>query len=182
MTDVAEWPGQAPQAEWDDISWRIDSKAYQSKKAESGYVARWVPYLNATTVARLLDEWVGPTAWFDEYHPVQVAGGQGVECELTFMTPPNEDNLSFTITKRDVGVSPGGNEELSVKGIYSDAFKRVAIIKWGVGRNVYAMDSVYAPVGVRERQGKQVPVEIPESWDVLEELYREATEREGTGE
>lgn len=153
----------APPAEWEDIEWRIDSQPYERDRGgQKVWVARWVPYLNATTVARLLDSWVGPEAWHDEYRPVDLPGiGGGVECALTI----------HGVTKRDVGVDPGGDAEMRVKGVYSDAFKRAGIIKWGVGRNVYAMTGLWAVCGVYEKNGKRVAKEIPESAEDLKRQY-----------
>lgn len=162
-TPMPEWPAPAPGAEWTDIEWRIDSAPFDSAKSSTGHACRWVPYLNATTCARLLDAWVGPDNWSDTYETVQTPAGNGVECVLTI----------HGVSKRDIGVSPGGDADMAVKGIYSDAFKRVSIIKWGIGRNVYAMESEWAPCGVRERDGKKIAVEIPESMDVLKAKFDE---------
>lgn len=153
----------APSAEWADIEWRIDSQPFERDRgSQKVWVCRWVPFLNATTVARLLDSWVGPEGWHDEYTPVDLPGvGHGVECALTVRG----------VTKRDVGVDPGGDAEMRVKGNYSDAFKRAGIIKWGVGRNVYALRSLWAVCGVFEKDGKKKAKETPESLEDLKRQY-----------
>ena len=146
-----------PDAQWDDIEWRIDTAPFER---DGKWSAKWVPYLKAPSVARLLDEWVGPDAWWDEYH----GAGRGLECHLTILG----------ITKIDVGVAPSGDDTMAVKGIYSDAFKRVASIKWGVGRNVYRLEGVWAPVRVVDRDGKKVAREmVPESMDVIRRAFDE---------
>jgi hypothetical protein len=77
------------------------------------------------------------------------------------------------VTKIDIGVSPGGTDDMAVKGIYSDAFKRVASIKWGVGRNVYRLTGVWAPVKVVEKDGKTQAREVPESMESIREQYEQ---------
>jgi hypothetical protein len=159
MTEVAvpDRLKNAPEAQWDDIEWRVDSAPYER---DGKWSARFVPYLKAHSVARLLDEWVGPEAWSDVY--VGTSGGRGLECHLTILG----------VTKVDVGVAPKGEDTLSVKGIYSDAFKRVASIKWGVGRNVYQLEGVYAPVRVVDGQdGKKQARATDESLEVLKRIY-----------
>lgn len=148
----------APDATWEDIEWRIDSAPFQRG---DGWVARWVPYLKAPSIARMLDEWVGADGWWDSYVP----SGNGLECHLTV----------GEVTKVDVGVSPGGSDDMSVKGIYSDAFKRVASIKWGVGRNVYTLEGIWAPVDVKDRDGKKVARENDRSLVVIREQYEKMT-------
>jgi len=154
--DLAARLAGAPEAQWDDIEWRVDSAPYERNGEWS---ARFVPYLKAPSVARLLDEWVGPEAWTDEYVP----SGRGLECHLTILG----------ITKVDVGVAPSGEDTLAVKGIYSDAFKRVASIKWGVGRNVYQLEGVWAPVRVVDKDGKKQARATDESFAALKRIFDE---------
>jgi len=150
--------GSAPRAEFDDIEWRVDSAPYPRG---NGHVARFVPYLKAHSVARMLDEWVGVDGWSDRY----VVVGKALECHLTV----------GDVTKVDAGVSPGGDDNMAVKGTYSDAFKRCASIKWGVGRNVYALEGVWAPVDVKTRGDKETARENDLSLKVIRERYDEMT-------
>jgi hypothetical protein len=161
LVSIDERLAGAPDANFDDIEWRIDSAPYERQESPTGWVARWVPYLKAPSVARMLDEWVGPGAWSDVYVPL--GAGKGLECHLTILG----------VTKIDVGVPPSGDDNLSVKGVYSDAFKRVASIKWGVGRNIYRLEGVWAPVRVRDRDGKKQALEAPESIESIRRQYDE---------
>lgn len=154
LTEVELRLAGAPGAEFDDIEWRIDTQPWPR---DNGHVAMFVPYLKAHSVARLLDEWVGAAAWSDEYVPVS----NGLECHLTILG----------VTKIDVGVAPAGEAQMSVKGIYSDAFKRCASIKWGVGRNVYQLEGLWAPVKVVDKGGKQQARETPESLKSIRQQY-----------
>lgn len=126
--------GLAPAATFDEVLWRIDSQPYDRDSSPTGYVARWTPYLNATTVADKLDGWVGPLGWSDNFTDGPKPGT--LWCAITI----------GEVTKWDLGVSPGGESDLADKGLVSDAFKRCAIIKWGIGRNVYRLENVWAPV------------------------------------
>lgn len=133
-----------PDVPLEDLIWKQDSRAYPRGNA---WTARFVPYINSTIVARLLDEWVGPDNWQDDYADVQMGGRTVTVCRLSIWSPAHGD----WITKTDVGVAPSGTEDMSVKGLVSDAFKRAGILKWGCGRNVYTLPSLYAPVIVRAR-------------------------------
>lgn len=121
----------------DQVEWRVDSEPYDRNGRT---VCRWVPYLNAPIVARLLDEWVGPDGWSDRYEPGQLAGKEVLWCHLDV----------GGVVKSDVGVA--SNTEAQ-KGMVSDAFKRAACLKWGVGRNVYDLPTLFAPCNAREGKG-----------------------------
>lgn len=121
----------APDAPLDEVEWRIDGKV------DAGGGVRAVPYLEAPTVSRLLDEWVGPWRWRAAYEPT---GKQGsLWCHLSVAHPDGE-----WITKTNLGVSSAFEPD---KGIVSDAFKRVAQRDWGVGRNVLALPILRLPKG-----------------------------------
>lgn len=135
--------GPAPDVRLEEVIWRVDSKPFER---DGSHVARYVPYLNAATVARLLDEWVGPDGWSDEYETGTLNGREVLWCHLTVRGT----------TKSDVGVSPGGASELADKGLVSDAFKRAGSLKWGAGRNVYTLPTLWAPCRVT-RDGKARP-------------------------
>ena len=130
--------GMAPPCPLQDIEWRVDSQPYPSKSG-SGHVARYVPYLNSAICAQLLDEWAGPGNWSDRYEPGELNGRPVLWCRITVRFPWGD------ISKVDVGVPPRGDDaDLSDKGLVSDAFKRCATLKWGVGRNVYRLPVLWA--------------------------------------
>lgn len=130
--ETFELVGMAPDVKIEEVVWRVDSEPYQSE----GHAphARYVPYIKAPIVARLLDKWVGPQGWHDEYEVHEVAGHAALLCRITI----------GGVTKVDVGVAPKGNAEVTVKGVYSDAFKRCGSLKWGAGRNVYELPTIWA--------------------------------------
>lgn len=155
----------APPVPLEQVEWRVDSEPYE----RGGRTAcRWVPYLNAPIVARLLDEWVGPDGWSDRYEVGSLGGKEVLWCYLTV----------GDVTKTDVGM-PSNTE--AQKGQVSDAFKRAACLKWGVGRNVYDLPTLWAVCGSREsRNGKRIATEIPETLpDILDQLRKRGFAAEG---
>lgn len=138
----------APSAPLDAVEWRVDGKPSNNK-------SRFVPYLDAKTVASLLDEWVGPFNWQDAYEP---APGKGLWCHLSIRGVIDiQTGHSEWVTKTDIGVPSNFESE---KGQVSDAFKRAATLKWGVGRNVYDLPTLWAPVDVK-RNAKNEDVAWP---------------------
>lgn len=124
--------GTAPDAPLAAVEWRVDGKPQGAK-------ARFVPYLNAPTVARLLDQWVGAGNWKDDYEP---AVGKGLWAVVSVRVGDE------WVSKKDIGVPSNFEGE---KGQVSDAFKRAACLKWGVGRNVYDLPTLWAPCRVDQK-------------------------------
>lgn len=154
MTDEKTLAPLVPLA---DVLWKVDSEPTQGQGSPR---ARFVPYVNGATVAKLLDEWVGPGNWFDEYELGEVAGRPVLWCILSVRIGDD------WVAKRDVGVAPNFQAE---KGTVSDAFKRVACIKWGVARNVYTLPSLWAPCKVTEKNGKRRAWPSPQTLPALHE-------------
>lgn len=155
---------KAPSVPINDVEWRVDGKPTERK------TARFVPYVDATTTATLLDEWVGPGNWSDEYRIVTIAGKEALECALSIKVGDE------WVTKRDVGVASNFEAQ---KGMVSDAFKRVACIKWGVARNVYSLPTLWAPCRVGN-DGKAYPDNdktLPAIHQQLKKLGYEASGR-----
>jgi hypothetical protein len=125
----------APDVPLSKVEWRVDGRPYKSR-------VRVVPYIDARDVAEMLDEWVGPANWKDKYSDHPIAGKPAEMCMLSVRVGDE------WVTKQDVGV-PSNFE--SQKGTVSDAFKRVATIKWGVGRNVYELPAdIWVPCDVKD--------------------------------
>lgn len=103
----------------EEINWKPG--AFRKDKTAAIALA----HLDARAVMDRLDAVVGPENWSDEYVVTTVAGDHGVVCKLTVLG----------VTKADVGV-PSDYE--SLKGAYSDAFKRAGV-KFGIGRYLYNM-------------------------------------------
>lgn len=144
--------GPAPSVPLDRVQWRIDGKpSGQGDQAR----ARYVPYIDSREAASLLDEWVGPTNWRDIYEPTTIAGKEAMFCHIEIranarhssgaeMAPVSHHPDDVWIRHTDIGSVTGFEQQ---KGTVSDAFKRCASIKWGVGRNVYDLPGdIWAPV------------------------------------
>lgn len=124
--------GKAPAAPWHRVEWRVQGKV------DGGGGVRVVPYLDRPTVADLLDDWVGPLGWRDFFEPT---GKQGVMwCHMEV----HHDERGEWVRKTDVGTA---SDMESDKGLVSDAFKRVAMGQWGVGRNVYDLPTLRLTAG-----------------------------------
>jgi hypothetical protein len=80
-------------------------------------------YISARTAADRLDH-VCPGLWEHSYTPVE----GGMRCDLKV----------GGLTRPDVGWSNGVKTAMSLKTLYSDAFKRAAVA-WGVGRYLYSL-------------------------------------------
>lgn len=144
--------GNAPSIPLDKIRWRPEGKP---RTRDGRAKSQFIPYLRAPDLAALLDEWVGPENWTDEYTPGTVDGKPVMWATLKIRV-----NGEW-ISKTDLGV-PSNFE--GAKGNVSDAFKRVGSLKWGVGRNVYNLPEVWAPCRVvartvKDRNGNDRKVE-----------------------
>lgn len=161
---------KAPPAPLSDVEWRCDGKP---NERNGNWSSRFVPYLDAATVAGLLDEWVGPARWRDSYEPGTIAGNFVLWCYLDV----HFDELGW-VRRSDVGKPSNWEAE---KGCVSDAFKRAASLKWGVGRNVYDLPTLWAPCSVyKNKKGEDVAQATGATLPaILEQLRKLGFEAEG---
>ena len=101
-------------------------------------------YMDARMPMIRLDRTVGPGGWEDAYRSVQIGADCGVECALTILG----------VTKCGIG-TPSKME--SLKGAYSDALKRAAV-KFGIGRYLYAVPSVWCAYDGQKKQLVETPL------------------------
>jgi hypothetical protein len=135
MTDMfvdlaAEFPREG-------VHWRAQSLTQDGTKALA------LAYLDARDVMDRLDEVCGPQGWSDSY--VETAKGR-VICSIAIKTPTDG-----WVSKSD---GAGDTDVEGEKGGMSDAFKRAAV-KWGIGRYLYRLPSVWAPCESKEWNGKK---------------------------
>ena len=90
-----------------------------------------VAYIDARAAMNRLDRVVGVDGWSDAYEVLEAGT---VKCRLTVLG----------ISKEDTGIG----EDL--KAAFSDALKRAAV-KFGVGRYLYDLPTVWAPLDERGR-------------------------------
>ena len=103
------------------------------KRTKDGQRALFAPHLTARAVAQRLDEVVGPEHWRVTYR--QGPSGAGDYC----------CRLEIEIAEgqwvaREDGAA--ATEFEAVKGGYSEAFKRAAVV-WGIGRYLYEVDALW---------------------------------------
>lgn len=120
----------------DAIHWRALTMA------PSGNRALAVGYMDARDVQDRLDEVCTPAGWRDSY--VETAKGRVIA------------TIEILIDGQWVGKSDGAGDTAveGAKGGMSDAFKRAAV-KWGIGRYLYRLPSVWAPCESTEKAGKR---------------------------
>jgi hypothetical protein len=79
---------KAPLVALDRVVWRIDSAPYERSRGNKKVdVARYVPYVTAAIVADLLDDWVGPFNWDDDYTLTQIGRTDAMVCRLRVRKP-----------------------------------------------------------------------------------------------
>ncbi len=129
--------------EGEDLEWRIQSAG---KSQSTGKLwAKVVPYITARAVADRLTEVFGVLGWKESYREVVLNHKPGnppvvgMICRLEAWDGekwiPREDAAELT------DIEP-------LKGGISDAFKRAAV-KWGIGRDLYRIDTQWANIGPR---------------------------------
>lgn len=85
-------------------------------------------YIDARYVMDVLDQTVGPENWSSNYSEAKCGDDYGVECTITVQMQGYG-----SVSKTDVGVA---STIESLKGAYSDAFKRAAV-HFGIARDLY---------------------------------------------
>lgn len=158
----------------------VDEVKFKPQKVLQGKgTAIAVAFVDARIVADRLNAVVGPENWEDSYEPIVVTEYDskkdahiqygGMKCTLTILG----------VTKSDVG-SPSMADEL--KGSASDALKRAAV-KFGVGRYMYDLGSMFLKYDEQKRQFTEKPklpdFAVPEPTqspdEAIFELFYEAT-------
>lgn len=119
----------------DRVSWRIGSTTQDKKKGMA------LAYIDARDVMDRLDEVVGPGNWQDRYPH---AAGKTV-CEIDIYIEGRG-----WVTKSD---GAGDSDVEAEKGALSDAFKRAAV-RWGIGRYLYDVASVWVEIEAAGRSFK----------------------------
>jgi hypothetical protein len=121
----------------DAVHWRAQTMTAAGDKALA------LAYIDARDVMDRLDEVCGPDAWQDSY--TETAKGR-VICTISIRMADDT-----WVAKAD---GAGDTDVEGDKGGLSDAFKRAAV-KWGIGRYLYRLPTVWAPCEHRESNGKK---------------------------
>lgn len=137
----------------------VKSRAVMVSKTGKALVAF---YIDARNVMDRLDQVFGPGRWSDEY---QIALDKNIViCTLSCCVYDQATEESHWVKKSDVGVlnmasaSKGNDDAIdrSFKGVFSDALKRAAV-KWGIGRYLYDIKSIWHPYDAEKKQFKTPP-------------------------
>lgn len=154
-----------PTVEHRHIQWRIDGNPASNDSV------RVVPYLEAWVCAHYLDRWVGPACWRDSYEPTGKTGVMWCHIDV-------RDLSGEWVRHTDVGTASQFEAD---KGLISDAFKRCASRKWGIGWNVFELPGpLWLPQGkYRSYQagGKTVAVLTDQSQaEILRQLVAQGVD------
>jgi len=115
------------------VSWRV------GKTNPDGSRGQALPYISPRAVQDRLDEVVGPAAWSNSFEAVTLGeSSSSVIATIKLLLDGN------WIAKSDASqldsFAEEANREIAVKGVYSDSFKRAAVL-WGIGRYLYAYEA-----------------------------------------
>jgi hypothetical protein len=140
----------------DRVSWRIGSTNRKNFEAGKAQARKGKPlcYIDARDVMDRLDEVMGPH-WQTKPNPLP---NGTVACEIGLLI---EGDWIWR------GDGAGATDVEGVKGAFSDALKRAAVL-WGVGRYLYGIDARY--------------IELDEWWGIPKDAYaglRALLERNG---
>src|SRR4051794_6256951 len=126
----------------DKVGWKPQAV---SKKGDSALA---VAYIDARDVMDRLDAVVGVAGWRDCY--AEHADGT-VTCKLE-LKGGGEGGPKVDVGDESEQKEPGNRK----KAAYSDALKRAAV-KWGVGRYLYALPSLWCRYDAEKKQFTETP-------------------------
>ncbi len=126
-----------------EVEWRVQVCGH----GRNGPWALLVPYIDARAGANRLDGCFGPASWKDEYRNIATAKSPALVCRVSIKIDGEwvgkEDGADFT----DIEATKGG---------ISSAFKR-ALTKWGLGRELYNLPTVWAQDVKTVQYKKEIP-------------------------
>lgn len=126
------------------VEWRPSGKAGPGKRAQI------VAYISARAVEERLDAVVGVGGWSFEIEPLVIDAGE--------LRVARGRLRILGVAKDDIGTA--SNWEPS-KGCASDALKRAAV-KWGVGRYLYSLPSVWVTLDDKGEIGEGMLAKLRE--------------------
>lgn len=126
------------------INWRVGQLSADKTTGQA------LPYLDGRAVQNRLDEALGPENWQVEYKSSPLSNG--LICRLGIRVDGQwvfkEDGAQLDAVRsggRDDTAGSRNSREMAVKGAYTDAFKRVAVM-WGIGRYLYSYAAPWVAV------------------------------------
>jgi hypothetical protein len=137
-----------------DIKWRVGRWNSEALRGQA------LPYLDARSIQSRLDDIVGAENWQVEYKSSPLPNG--LICRLGILVGDTwvfkEDGAQLD------AVNSGNNREIAIKGAYTDAFKRAAVM-WGIGRYLYDYTAPWVEIKMRGKDAvlAQDPPILPAS-------------------
>lgn len=130
------------------INWRV------GRMNREKMVGQALPYLDARNIQSRLDDILGAENWAVEYKSSPLPNG--LICRLGIKVGDawvfKEDGAQLD------DVDAQNNNEMAIKGAYTDAFKRAAVM-WGIGRYLYDYKAPTVPIEIR--RGRPVLAQDP---------------------
>lgn len=130
------------------INWRV------GRMNREKMVGQALPYLDARNIQSRLDDILGAENWAVEYKSSPLPNG--LICRLGIKVGDawvfKEDGAQLD------DVDTQNNNEMAIKGAYTDAFKRAAVM-WGIGRYLYDYKAPTVPIELR--RGRPVLAQDP---------------------
>lgn len=123
------------------ISWRV------GRKTNNDTVGQALPFITPRVIQNMLDDIVGPSNWRNSFQGATLGAGNAsviaiIELRLDGEWIAKSDAAQVDSFKDD---SENNSREMAIKGAYSDAFKRAAVM-WGMGRYLYEYDAPWIPL------------------------------------
>ena len=134
------------------ISWRV------GRKATGDTMGQALPYITPRVIQNMLDEIVGPENWRNSFLANTLGTGMAsvvaiIELRLNGEWIAKSDAAQVDSFKED---GQNNSKEIAIKGAYSDAFKRAAVM-WGLGRYLYEYEAPWVALDGNKRLS-EIPI------------------------
>lgn len=128
------------------ISWRV------GRKASGDTMGQALPYITPRVIQNTLDDIMGPENWRNSFLANTLGAGMAsviaiIELRLNGEWIAKSDAAQVDTFKED---GQNNSKEIAIKGAYSDAFKRAAVM-WGLGRYLYEFEAPWVALDANKR-------------------------------
>jgi hypothetical protein len=128
------------------ISWRV------GRKSNNDTIGQALPFITPRVIQNLLDDILGPDSWRNSFLANTLGTGSAsvvaiIELKLNGEWIAKSDAAQVDSFKED---GTTNSKEMAIKGAYSDAFKRAAVM-WGLGRYLYEFEAPWVTLDANKR-------------------------------
>lgn len=128
------------------ISWRA------GRKASNDTMGQALPFITPRVIQNKLDDIMGPENWRNSFLANTLGAGMAsviaiIELRLNGEWIAKSDAAQVDTFKED---GQNNSKEIAIKGAYSDAFKRAAVM-WGLGRYLYEFEAPWVALDANKR-------------------------------